>query len=448
MPGKGEPAKGCFRKQGWRALAGLKKQVFGRLDEDRGLQPGLSWIVPLGLKTPDLGMKIVLVHNRYQKPGGEDQVFAQELRLLESREHRVITYQRSNNEALTDTPVQRLLQAKRLIWAEDTKREMHDLLRREKPDVVHVHNTFFQISPSIFAACRDAGVPVVQTLHNFRLLCPGATFFRDGRVCEDCRVTNLLQSIRHACYHDSYGSTAALALMLEVHRKAGTWLDKVNTYIALTDFAKKKFVQGGLPAEKMRVKPNFVSPDPGGKDTPGEGAVFVGRLSPEKGVGTLLRAWKLLPVPMPLRIFGDGPMRGELQQLANELNLSGVTFMGQVNGDAARSAIKNARLLMMPSECYENFPLTIVEAFSCGTPIICSRLGAMQEIVADGDTGLHFIPGNAEDLAQRAAWAWDHPAQISEMGKAGRREYEQKYTAEANHAHLMSIYHQAIAARN
>jgi glycosyltransferase involved in cell wall biosynthesis len=316
----------------------------------------------------------------------------------------------------------------------------------ERPHIVHVHNTFAQISPSIFGACREVGVPVVHTLHNFRLLCPAATFFREGKICEKCQESSLWQSIRHACYRQSYGATATVALMLAMHRKARTWLDGVTTYIALTQFARRKFVEGGLPEARISVKPNFVSPDPGEKKRKGEGAVFVGRLSPEKGVKNLLRAWGRLRVPIPLRILGDGPMREELMQMAYDLKLMQVRFLGHVDHVITQSAIKDAMFLILPSECYENFPLTIIEALSCGTPVICSRLGAMQEIVTHEGTGLHFTPGNPEELADRVAWAWDHPSQVKDMGKAARQEYEQKYTAERNYDSLMSIYHHAIAA--
>ncbi|MGO8792281.1 MAG: glycosyltransferase family 4 protein [Terriglobia bacterium] len=391
-------------------------------------------------------MKIVLVHNFYQLPGGEDRVYAQERELLESRGHEVVTYQRSNIETLQYSPFQRLSLPKRMFWAADTHQAVRELLGKEKPDIVHVHNTFFQISPSIFAACQEAGVPVVQTLHNFRLMCPAATFFREGKVCEQCRESSLWQGVRHACYRKSRGATAAVALMLAVHRKARTWIDKVTLHIALTQFARRKFTEGGLPEAKIRVKPNFVSVDPGQRNGMGDGAVFVGRLSPEKGLKTLLRAWGQLRLSVPLRIIGDGPLRGELEQMAYDLKLSHATFVGHADHDATQSAIKNARFLVLPSECYENFPLTLVEALSCGTPVICSRLGAMQEIITDGETGLHFTPGRPEELADKVAWAWDHSQQVAEMGKAGRRDYEQKYTAGNNYESLMSIYRQAIAA--
>ena len=391
-------------------------------------------------------MKILLAHNYYQSPGGEDQVFKQECRLLESYGHEVVTYERNNNELLANSPTQRLFLPKRVVWSEDSYLQVLELLQREKPQIVHVHNYFTQISPSIFYACRKVGIPVVHTVHNYRLLCPGATFFRDGKVCEECKDFSLWRSVRHSCYRQSSTATATVAMMLAVHRRKRTWVDAVTRYIVMTQFSRRKFIEGGLPEEKIVIKPNFVSPDPGEKSEAGEGAVVVGRLSPEKGLKTMLQAWQRLRAPVPLRILGDGPLRAELERMASDLKLSRVTFLGHVRNNAAQMAIKSARFLIFPSENYETFALSIVEAFSCGTPIVCSRLGAMQEIVTEGETGLHFTPGNPEELAEKVEWAWGHPRQIEDMGKMARLEYQQKYTPESNYATLMDIYREAISA--
>jgi len=389
-------------------------------------------------------MKILLVHNYYQQPGGEDVVYEQERQLLESHGHQVVTYERKNSELLSYSAVQRLLLPAKTMWARDAYREILDLIRRERPRIAHVHNTFVQISPSVFAACRDAEVPVVQTLHNFRLMCPGGNLFREGKVCEDCMESGLLQSVRHACYRDSFAATATTALMLAVHRTARTWSESVTGYIALTEFSKRKFVAAGLPREKIHVKPNFMAPDPGPKEGLGNCAVYVGRLSPEKGVRTLLHAWRQLRTSIPLQIIGDGPLRRELARMVAECNISNVVFTGRLSSEETRSRIRSARLLVLPSECYENFPMAVVEAFSCGTPVVCSRHGAMQEIVNDHRTGLHFSPGQPDELARALEWAWSNPQQIRAMGVAARRDYEQKYTAEQNYRALMAIYQQVL----
>jgi glycosyltransferase involved in cell wall biosynthesis len=317
-------------------------------------------------------------------------------------------------------------------------------LREVRPDVVHVHNFFPLVSPAIYYACRDAGVPVVQTLHNYRLLCPGATFYRDGHVCEECPTHGLQRSVIHGCYRDSRLGTATTAVMLKVHRQRKTWTEAVNRYIALTEFSRRKFVEGGLPAERIVVKPNFVLPDPG----PGRGsrdyAMFVGRLVDLKGVPTMLAAWKRLNKRIPLVIAGDGPYRAELEaQLAGN-GLSAVEYRGRLSRPETLAAIQGAKFLIFPSEWYEGFPVTIAESFACGTPVIASRLGSMPDIVADGRTGLHFEAGNADDLAQKVEWAWSHGVEMETMSRTARTEFEARYTAERNYEELIDVYQAAI----
>jgi len=389
-------------------------------------------------------MKILLVHNYYQQRGGEDVVYEQERKLLESHGHQVVTYERKNSELLSYSAFQRLFLPVKTIWARDAYTEVRELIRRERPHIAHVHNTFVQISPSVFGACREEGVPVVQTLHNFRIMCPEGNLFREGRVCEDCLESGLRQSVRHACYRGSYTATATTALMLAVHRTAGTWSNGVTGYIALTEFSRGKFVAAGLPGEKIHVKPNFVAPDPGPKEELGDFAVYVGRLSPEKGVETLLHAFRQLSTAVPLQVIGDGPLRPDLDRMVSECNIPNVVFTGRLSPEEARSRIRRARLLVVPSQCYENFPMTVVEAFACGTPVVCSRLGAMQEIVVDHSNGLHFTPGKPEELARTVEWSWSHPEEMRAMGHAARQDYEQKYTAEQNYRALMGIYRQAM----
>ncbi|MGD1022132.1 MAG: glycosyltransferase [Candidatus Sulfotelmatobacter sp.] len=388
-------------------------------------------------------MKIILVHNAYQQPGGEDVVFEQERGMLENAGHEVIAYQRSNWDAEAYHWIRLLGLAKRTVWASDSRRDFADLLRREKPDLVHVHNTFVMISPSIYSACYQAKVPVVQTLHNYRLLCLAANFFRDGKVCEKCLGGSLRPGITHACYRRSYSASAVVAAMLTSHRLRHTWDREVACFIALSEFARNKFVEGGLPREKIFVKPNFVSPDPGARTTPGDYALFVGRLSPRKRIDTVLAAWKRLPRSIPLHIVGDSSAREQLQAEALREGLTNVEFKGRLSREQTLAAINRARFLVFASEWYENFPVTIAESFACSTPVICSRLGAMEEIVSDGRTGLHFTPADSEDLAAKVEWAWTHPEQMLGMGAQARSEYESKYTAEKNYPLLMEIYNRA-----
>lgn len=392
-------------------------------------------------------MKILLVHNTYQQPGGEDVVFDQERQLLERAGHHVVTYHRGNSEIEEASALSRLGLAKHTIWATDTRQQVAKLIHQEKPRLVHVHNTFMMVSPSVYAACRHAGVPVVQTLHNYRLACPAATFYRNGGVCEECLQHSLWRGVYHGCYRDSRPATATVALMLSWHRSAGTWNDLVDCYIALSGFSRDKFVAAGIPADKVVIKPNFVDPDPGTREMVSKYAVFTGRLSKEKGLHTLLHAWVRLSVHTSLQIIGDGPERENLQAYVRQRGLSGITFRGRLSRDETIAAVKNACVLVFPSECYENFPMSIAEAFACGVPVISSRLGTMEEIVTNGRTGLHFTPGNSEDLAAKVEWAWTHPREIEEMGRQARAEYKAKYTAQRNYEMLMEIYANAIAAR-
>ncbi len=388
-------------------------------------------------------MKLLLVHNTYQQPGGEDAVFEQERRMLEHAGHQVIVYCRTNWDVDSYRGMRRLSLAKRTVWASDTRREILRLLQQEKPDLVHVHNTFVMVSPSIYSACREAKVPVVQTLHNYRLLCPAATFFRDGKVCEECTIS-LLRGIKHACYHRSYSASAVVALMLASHRLRDTWSSEISCFVALSQFSRNKFVEGGLPGEKIFVKPNFVDPDPGARTGDGEYALFVGRLSPEKGVKTMVAAWKRLRVPVPLVIIGGGPDQPALEAQVARDRLTNIRFQGQLPREQTLAAINQARFVIIPSEWYETFCMSIAESFACSTAVICSRMGVMQELVADGRTGLHFTPGDPDDLAQKVEWAWSHPEDLRAMGTAARKEYESKYTAERNYPILMEIYKRAV----
>ncbi|MDQ1390345.1 MAG: hypothetical protein QOF56_3799, partial [Acidobacteriaceae bacterium] len=340
--------------------------------------------------------------------------------------------------------LKRLVLVQKAVWAHDTWRDFGELLRRERPDVVHIHNTWVMVSPSIYAACREAGVPVVQTLHNYRLFCPAGTFFRDGGICKECVDHGLWRSVLHGCYRDSRPTTAAMSLVLAVHRLAGTWATGIECYVALSQFSRNVFVEAGLRADKIIVKPNFVHPDPGISMEQGDYALFTGRLSPEKRVSTILTAWARLRDRIPLLIAGGGPERIQLEEEVARRGLTDIRFLGQLPRNEVLKVMQGARFLIFSSEWYENFPVTIAESFACGIPVICSRIGAMQEIVEDGRTGLHFTAGDAEDLAEKIEWAWNHPESMRRMGRECRREFEAKYTAETNYPLLMEIYQRAV----
>ena len=392
-------------------------------------------------------MKVLVAHNYYQQSGGEDATCEQECKLLERKGHQVVFYRRSNQEIEGLTGWRRVRLSADTVWNKGSRQEFLRLLKGERPDIVHVHNTFVVMSPSIFSACEEAGVPVVQTVQNYRLFCAAATFFRDGKICEECMHHGLWRGVQHACYHRSRSATAVVALLIAVNRRRGTWPGKVGRIIAVTQFSRRKMVEAGLPEKQVVVKPNFVYPDPGEGRKSRDYALFVGRLAPEKRVSTLLAAWSRLRQPVPLLVVGGGPEREALEEQARRYHLANVQFLGQLPRAKTIETIQAARFLVFPSEWYEGFPVTICEAFACGTPVICSRLGAMEEVVDHGRTGFHFVPGHSEELAERAAWAWEHPTDMRIMGQEARREFEAKYTAESNYPILMEIYEQARAGR-
>jgi len=390
-------------------------------------------------------MIILIVHNSYQEPGGEDIVVDQEIAMLRAAGHRVIEYRRSNSEVNAFRLKDRMLLPKRIIWAGDSIRDIKKLLVDVKPDIVHVHNTFFLISPGVYYALSSLGIPVVKSLQNYRLLCPAAIFYRDGKICEDCLHKSVpYPSVLHRCYHTSSTASIAVASMLTTHNFLRTWKEHVDLYIAVTEFLREKFIEGGFPAGRIRVKPNVVMPDPGCRTNENGYAVFAGRLVPEKGLWTLLEAWRRLK-NIPLKIFGAGHLLSDIQEVKRDLPL--VEIMGFRPHEEIFQFLKGARCLIFPSQWFEGFPLAIAEAFACGVPVIASRLGGMAEIIQDGRTGLLFTPGDANDLVAKVQWAWSHHEEMTKMGQEARKAYEEKFSPQRNYQTLMEIYELAIQMR-
>lgn len=394
----------------------------------------MSWAV--GLKK----MKVLLGHNFYRSsaPSGEDTAFRNERDLLRHNGVDVVSYEVFNDRIDTTSLTRRVKLALDTAWSRETYEAVSRLVKRTRPDIAHFHNTFPQISPSAYAACRDNGVPVVQTLHNFRFICPGGLLLRDGHPCEDCVGTTLMPALRHRCYRSSLPATGALVWMLIRNRLEGTYQTQVNCYIALTEFAAGRLIAGGIPKDRICIKPNF-APDiaePG----PGNGgyAVFVGRLSAEKGLRTLIAAWEFLR-EIPLKIVGDGPLRGELTEYVLRKRLP-IQFLGLCARPAVLHAVRHALVQVIPSECYEGFPMVVPEAYACGTPVVCSRIGSLEEIVREGETGAGFEAGNAVDLARTVQHLVDDPAGLLRMREHARSEFLARYTSARNFHLLMEIY--------
>ncbi|MDI1259305.1 glycosyltransferase family 4 protein [Aquabacterium sp.] len=380
-------------------------------------------------------MRVLMVHNAYQQRGGEDSVVESEVALLRQHGHEVHVYERHNDE-VGQTPKWQL--AAGTVWSSRTVRDVQALIAGFKPDVMHVHNTMPLVSPSVYWAAQKLGVPVVQTLHNFRLLCPQAMFVREGRVCEDCLGKVPWRGVLHKCYRGSRIQSAVMAGMLTTHRVLGTFATKVDKFIALNEFCRAKMIEGGLDGDRISVKPNFVDWQPAPRWDQRVGGLYLGRLTPEKGMDVLLRALVRQP-GLRVRVVGGGPMAEVVT------GASGVDYLGFLPLTEIWGHLSTASYMVVPSVWYEGFPRTIVEAFASGVPVIASRLGSLAEVVTDGKTGLLFNPGDDEDLAAKLAWAESHPQAMIRMGQAAREEYEARYTPERNCAELIEIYRSAMA---
>ncbi len=396
-------------------------------------------------------MKVLLAHNFYQSssPSGEDAVYNQEAGMLRKGGVEIIRYERHNDEI--KTPLHAAFGA---VWSRKTYHEISALIRKERPDIAHFHNIWYLISPSAYYACKDAGVPVVQTLHNFRMFCASGLLLRNGRVCEECIGKIPWRGAAYGCFRSSRLYSTPVVFSGMIHQMKGTWADQIDAYIALTDFGRQKFVECGLPAEKIYVKPNFLPELPNLPTSSQDYAVFIGRLSEEKGIDVLFDAIQILTSshphtfsssnPLNFKIVGDGPLLEKAKGRGREAKGIEIEFVGRKNHDECMELLRGARFLVLPSVCYENFPMTIVEAFACGKPVIASRLGAMAAIVEHEKTGLLFNAGDSKDLADKIQWMIDNPDACSEMGENARAEFDAKYTAARNHEILMDIYEKIL----
>lgn len=393
-------------------------------------------------------MKILLVHNFYGSaaPSGENQVFEAERDLLIRRGHEVATYTRHSDEIRSRGFWGKMQGALATPWNFRSDAAVRKIADNFSPDVVHVHNTFPLISPSVFYAVGKKSARAI-TMHNYRLFCPAAISLREGRTCTECLDKHSVgPSLRYGCYRESRLATLPLALNVALHRKLGTWSKQVDAFIALSVFQRKLLVKAGLPDGKLHVKPNFYPgiPQilPWSERKPY--AIFAGRLTAEKGVINLLRSWRLWGNGAPeLRIAGDGDLRPELEKIASGLQ---VRFLGQLSGEAAQAEIAHSRLLVLPSECLEGFPMVVREAFAFGTPVAVSDIGPLPDIVKHGESGVVFKPGNPESLMDEVRKAWETPGMLERLGEGARTAFLKEYTEDVNYKLLMEIYETAIAA--
>jgi glycosyltransferase involved in cell wall biosynthesis len=382
-------------------------------------------------------MKILIAHNHYQQPGGEDIVFENEARLLTSAGHDVRTLVVSND--MIASPIGKALAAIRTVENPVGIAAMAQALEGFRPDLVHVHNFFPLLSPAVYRVCHSAGIPVVQTLHNYRAICSAALLLRKGKTCRLCVKGSPIWGVIHRCYRGSVIGSAAAGRMIAVHRKRQTWSKAVDRYIALTEFGRSIFVEAGFPPDRTEIKPNFIE-DPGApsEDWRRDGVLYVGRLSSEKGVRYLVEA--CTSRGYPLRIAGSGPELAALRESAPP----NVTILGNLSRDAVMNEMKHAAVLVVPSIWYEGFPMVIIEAFACATPVIASKIGALAELVEDGATGFHVPAANSPALAERIGLVLQNPADGRRLGRTARRIFMERYIPEVNLRALETIYNRAI----
>lgn len=386
-------------------------------------------------------MKVLMIHNKYQIPGGEGKTFERESGLLERFDHQVYRYVRESNEI--SKSISKLEVGVRVIWSQKDYLRVSQIIKEFNPDIIHVYNFFPLISPSVYYSAKKR-VPIIQTLQNYRFWCLNGYFIRDQLPCELCLNKPIaLPGIAYKCYRDSLLESSAVAVMQSFHNILGTWRNRVDRYIVTTEFFRQKAIQGGLPSHKLSVKPNFVDPDPGRETDKKDFVVFVGRLFPEKGIGMLLKAWMNYPDLPPIKLIGQGPMESDVRQV--ESQISNLEYLGQLSSPEVYEWMGKAKALVFPSQWYEGLPLTIVESFAKGTPVIASRLGAMESLILHQYNGLHFEAGNIEDMISQIRWMNQHPGEWLQMQRNGRQYFESQFTAEKNYHSLIEIYQKAIA---
>jgi len=402
------------------------------------------------LKIQNYLLKILLVHNFYgsSAPSGENTAFQAESGLLRKNGHTVIEFTRNSDEVRNLGSFGLLKGAFSTPWNPFSLKALKNILIKEKPDILHVHNFFPLISPSIFYATNDLDTPTVFTLHNYRIVCANAILLRNNSPCTECLdKQSILPSLKYKCYRESRMATLPLALSIKLHQVLGTWQRKVDAFISLTEFQKNKLIEAGLPAEKIHIKPHFYSspPNPLPFNERGSKVVFIGRLGPEKGINVLLHAWKMWGEDAPdLEIIGDGPERHPLEKYSATNNLDNkISFLGQLPFPQTLDKLSRARLSILPTLCYEGFPMTVLEAFAMGVPVVASNIGSLPCIIENNKNGALFKAGDSEALCNALKEVWGNRENLEQMSTAARSTFEESFSTEINHKILMDIYQEA-----
>ena len=398
-------------------------------------------------------MRILLVHNFYgsSAPSGENRAVLEERDLLRAAGHEVVEYF-TYSDAIRDRGVLPVLGAAMFVpWNSAQRKALRRLVLEIRPDVMHVHNVFPLLSPAIFGAASGVPTAVVNTLHNYRTVCPASLPLRNGRACTDCiEARSVRPALRHGCYRNSRLATLPLAASVAIHRRAQTYVRYVDAFIALTNFQKSVLAQGGLPKQHIYVKPNCYpeTPQPVPWDERDDKAVFIGRISAEKGVDTLVEAWRRLGAAAPkLEIIGDGPEADRLQRSTANGCRERVIFVGRKAVDETRAHLSRAKLLIVPSTWFEAFPLVVCEAFAFGVPVAASQFGTFEEIVESPGAGRLFTAGDPANLFQTIAALWRDQAGLKQMGRLAYDEFVRKYSAQKNVETLQAIYESALETK-
>jgi glycosyltransferase involved in cell wall biosynthesis len=385
-------------------------------------------------------MRILQVHNFYQQPGGEDRAVAAEHALMSGNGHSVLQYTVYNDDVVQ---LSAFTLGIKTFWNNESYRTIRQLIAEQSIEIVHAHNTLPLISPAVYYAAAAQNVPVVQTLHNYRVLCPAATFYRDGEICELCLGKAVkAPALVHRCYRNSLAASAAVSAMLAAHHLAGTYQRKIHTYIALTEFARGKFTEGGLPAERLVVKPNFLYDDPGAGTGQGGYALFVGRLAAEKGLASLLEAWAANPHALRLKIAGGGPLEGFVRERAAAL--PNVEYLGVCEHERVMQLLQGAAFLALPSRWYEGLPMVLIEALACGTPVVAFAVGSLTELIADGVNGMKLPLKDAGAFGQFLNHSGELTEKMQHLRQGAREHFERNFTAAANRRLLLDIYNNAL----
>jgi glycosyltransferase involved in cell wall biosynthesis len=387
-------------------------------------------------------LKVLVIHNNYQQPGGETAVVEAEVELLRQCGHRVVIYRRDSADVQEYTFLQKAVFLLDTIYSRRTYQEVCKLVAGEQPDVAHIHNVFPLISPSVYWALKDCGVPIVQTVHNYRFMCPNGLFYTHRHVCERCKYGNTLHAIRWRCYRQSYLFTALYALSIGWNRFRDVFLS-IERFIAQTDFVASKLTESGVATPERIVTLGYFLPDPLPLQAPcstqSPYIVFLGRLSPEKGLDVLLDA--MIGIPnLDLKVAGDGPLADMLKCYCEAHDLKQVEFLGHITGDQKWTLLRNALALVAPSIWYEISPVVILESLAVETPVIVSDLGSLPYFVENNKVGLLFPAGDSNGLREKLSWALAHPQEMLTMGKQGRQVFEEHHSAEVHYRKLMEIF--------